>query len=181
VSGPALLETDDLTRAYGSLLAVSRANVATHKGELRSIIGPNGAGKTTFCTLISGEVRPTSGHIRFNGRDIAGLSQHEVCRLGITQSYQLTNIFPRLTVLEKRAGGLPGLCALVQLLVARRSAHRGARPRARHPRDHRAGHLEVALGLSRRLYVMDQGRIQFEGTPETLRADPAIQQRFPGV
>ena len=98
--GPALLETEDLTRAYGSLLAVSRANVAIHKGELRSIIGPNGAGKTTFFKLISGEVRPTSGRIRFNGRDIAGLSQHEVCRLGIAKSYQITNIFPHLTVLE---------------------------------------------------------------------------------
>ena len=100
MSGPALLETEDLTRAYGSLLAVSRVNVAIQKGELRSIIGPNGAGKTTFFKLISGEVRPTSGRIRFNGRDIAGLSQHEVCRLGITKSYQITNIFPHLTVLE---------------------------------------------------------------------------------
>jgi branched-chain amino acid transport system ATP-binding protein len=100
VSAPALLETKDLTRAYGSLLAVNRATVAIHKGELRSIIGPNGAGKTTFFKLISGEVRPSSGRIRFNGRDITGLSQHEVCRLGIAKSYQITNIFPHLTVLE---------------------------------------------------------------------------------
>jgi branched-chain amino acid transport system ATP-binding protein len=100
VSAPALLETKDLTRAYGSLLAVNRATVAIHQGELRSIIGPNGAGKTTFFKLISGEVRPSSGRIRFNGRDITGLSQHEVCRLGIAKSYQITNIFPHLTVLE---------------------------------------------------------------------------------
>jgi branched-chain amino acid transport system ATP-binding protein len=100
VSGPALLETEDLTRAYGSLLAVNRANVAIHAGELRSIIGPNGAGKTTFFKLISGEVTPTSGRIRFKGQDIAGLSQHEVCRLGIAKSYQITNIFPHLSVLE---------------------------------------------------------------------------------
>jgi branched-chain amino acid transport system ATP-binding protein len=100
VSSPPLLETEDLTRAYGSLLAVNRATVAIHRGELRSIIGPNGAGKTTFFKLISGEVPPTSGRIRFNGRDIAGLSQHEVCRLGIAKSYQITNIFPHLTVLE---------------------------------------------------------------------------------
>jgi branched-chain amino acid transport system ATP-binding protein len=100
MAGPPLLETEDLTRAYGSLLAVNRANVAVHRQELRSIIGPNGAGKTTFFRLISGEVRPTSGRIRFNGRDITGLSQHEVCRLGIAKSYQITNIFPHLTVLE---------------------------------------------------------------------------------
>jgi branched-chain amino acid transport system ATP-binding protein len=100
VSGPVLLETEDLTRAYGSLIAVNRASVAIRQGELRSIIGPNGAGKTTFFKLISGEVRPTSGRIRFEGRDIAGLTQHEVCRLGIAKSYQITNIFPHLTVLE---------------------------------------------------------------------------------
>jgi branched-chain amino acid transport system ATP-binding protein len=100
MSGPALLETEDLTRAYGSLLAVNRASVSIHEGELRSIIGPNGAGKTTFFKLISGEVSPTSGRIRFNGRDITGLSQHEVCRLGIAKSYQITNIFPHLSVLE---------------------------------------------------------------------------------
>ena len=100
MAGPPLLETEELTRAYGSLLAVNRANVTVRRQELRSIIGPNGAGKTTFFRLISGEVRPTSGRIRFNGRDITGLSQHEVCRLGIAKSYQITNIFPHLTVLE---------------------------------------------------------------------------------
>jgi branched-chain amino acid transport system ATP-binding protein len=100
MAGPPLLETEELTRAYGSLLAVNRANVTVRCQELRSIIGPNGAGKTTFFRLISGEVRPTSGRIRFNGRDITGLSQHEVCRLGIAKSYQITNIFPHLTVLE---------------------------------------------------------------------------------
>jgi len=100
VPAPVLLETEDLTRTYGSLVAVNRASVAIYKGELRSIIGPNGAGKTTFFKLISGEVRPTAGRIRFNGREIAGLSQHEVCRLGIAKSYQITNIFPHLTVLE---------------------------------------------------------------------------------
>jgi branched-chain amino acid transport system ATP-binding protein len=100
MAAPPLLETEDLTRAYGSLLAVNRASVTVRRQELRSIIGPNGAGKTTFFRLISGEVRPTSGRIRFNGQDITGLSQHDVCRLGIAKSYQITNIFPHLTVLE---------------------------------------------------------------------------------
>jgi branched-chain amino acid transport system ATP-binding protein len=100
VSAPALLETEDLTRAYGSLLAVNRASVTVRRGELRSIIGPNGAGKTTFFRLISGEVRPSAGRIRFDGRDITALPQHDICRLGIAKSYQITNIFPHLSVLE---------------------------------------------------------------------------------
>jgi branched-chain amino acid transport system ATP-binding protein len=100
VPAPVLLETDNLTRAYGSLLAVDRASVTVREGELRSIIGPNGAGKTTFFRLVSGEVTPTSGRIRFRGQDITGLPQYDVARLGIGKSYQITNVFPHLTVLE---------------------------------------------------------------------------------
>ena len=96
----ALLRTEQLTRAFGSLLAVDRVNVSVRRGELRSIIGPNGAGKTTFFRLISGEMRPSSGRIWFDGRDITGLPQHQVARLGVAKSYQITNVFPHLTVLE---------------------------------------------------------------------------------
>jgi branched-chain amino acid transport system ATP-binding protein len=96
----ALLRTERLTRAFGSLIAVDRVEVAIRTGELRSIIGPNGAGKTTLFRLISGEMAPTSGRIFFNGRDITGLPQHAVARLGIAKSYQITNVFPRLSVHE---------------------------------------------------------------------------------
>ena len=95
-----LLETRQLTRAFGSLLAVNRVDFTLEPGELRSIIGPNGAGKTTFFRLIAGELAPTSGRIVFRGRDITGLPQHQVARLGIAKSYQITNVFPRLTVFE---------------------------------------------------------------------------------
>lgn len=95
-----LLRTERLTRSFGSLVAVDGVDVSIRPGELRSIIGPNGAGKTTFFRLISGEMVPTSGRIWFNGRDITGLPQHRVSRLGIAKSYQITNIFPHLTVLE---------------------------------------------------------------------------------
>src|SRR5881397_1173644 len=96
----ALLRTEQLTRAFGSLLAVDRVNVSVRRGELRSIIGPNGAGKTTFFRLISGEMTPSSGRIWFDGRDITGLPQHAVARLGVAKSYQITNVFPHLSVLE---------------------------------------------------------------------------------
>jgi branched-chain amino acid transport system ATP-binding protein len=97
--GP-LLRTERLTRSYGSLLAVDNVSMAVQAGELRSIIGPNGAGKTTFFKLISGEVAPTAGRIWFRDQDITGLPQHAVARLGIAKSYQITNVFPHLTVLE---------------------------------------------------------------------------------
>jgi branched-chain amino acid transport system ATP-binding protein len=95
-----LLRTEKLTRSYGSLLAVDGVDVVVRQGELRSIIGPNGAGKTTFFRLISGEVGPTSGRIWFRGRDVTGLAQHVMARLGIGKSYQITNVFPHLSVLE---------------------------------------------------------------------------------
>jgi branched-chain amino acid transport system ATP-binding protein len=100
MAGPIMLRTDRLTRVFESLVAVNRVDVTVRRGELRSIIGPNGAGKTTFFRLISGEMPPTSGTIWFDGRDITGLPQHRVARLGIAKSYQITNVFPHLTVLE---------------------------------------------------------------------------------
>ncbi len=96
----ALLRTERLTRAFGSLIAVDRVDIEIRRGELRSIIGPNGAGKTTFFRLISGETTPTSGRIFFGGREITGLPQHAVARLGIAKSYQITNVFPHLSVHE---------------------------------------------------------------------------------
>ena len=99
-AGDVLLRTEQLTRSFGSLIAVNRVDVAIKRGELRSIIGPNGAGKTTFFRLVSGEMVPSSGRVWFNGADITGLPQYRVSRLGISKSYQITNIFPHLSVLE---------------------------------------------------------------------------------
>jgi branched-chain amino acid transport system ATP-binding protein len=102
MTGPdgALLRTENLTRSFGSLVAVNAVSLTVRKGELRSIIGPNGAGKTTLFRLVSGEMAPSAGRVLFRETDITGLPQHRVCRLGIAKSYQITNIFPHLSVLE---------------------------------------------------------------------------------
>jgi branched-chain amino acid transport system ATP-binding protein len=100
MSEPVLLRTERLTRAFGSLLAVNRVDFSLRRGELRSIIGPNGAGKTTFFRLISGEMTPTEGRGWFGDREITGLPQHRVARLGVAKSYQITSIFAHLSVLE---------------------------------------------------------------------------------
>src|SRR2546427_7909386 len=108
MSDAVLLRTERLTRAYGSLLAVSDVDVSVRRGELRSIIGPNGAGKTTFFRLIAGETAPTSGRIWFNGADITGMPPYAAARLGIAKSYQITNVFPHLSVLENVRVALQG-------------------------------------------------------------------------
>jgi branched-chain amino acid transport system ATP-binding protein len=95
-----LLRTEKLTRHFGTLLAVNAVNLTVRTGELRAIIGPNGAGKSTFFKLISGELPPSAGRIFLDDRDITGLPQFAVSQLGIAKSFQITTIFPGLTVLE---------------------------------------------------------------------------------
>ena len=95
-----LLETRDLCVSFGEHHVIKDVNLMIPKGKLISIIGPNGAGKTTLFNLLSGELSPTKGEIYFKERDITKLSIPDRTRLGIGRSFQLTNIFPELTVLE---------------------------------------------------------------------------------
>ncbi|HEY4069832.1 MAG TPA: branched-chain amino acid ABC transporter ATP-binding protein/permease [Burkholderiaceae bacterium] len=97
--GP-LLQAKDLTKRYGGLLANQGIDFAVHRGELRGIIGPNGAGKSTFFKMLTCEVPPTSGTIVFEGHDITGKSVIDVCQLGLTKSYQVNQLFNKLTVRE---------------------------------------------------------------------------------
>jgi branched-chain amino acid transport system permease protein len=97
--GP-IVQVKGLTKRYGGLAANSNIDFAVNHGELRGIIGPNGAGKTTFFKMLTCEVPPTSGHILFEGRDITGLTVTDVCQLGLTKSYQINQLFNRLTVRE---------------------------------------------------------------------------------
>ncbi|MBK8026198.1 MAG: ABC transporter ATP-binding protein [Chloroflexi bacterium] len=95
-----LLETQHLRKAFGGLVAVDDVNVAVRQGSMHSIIGPNGAGKTTFFNLLTGNHFPTSGTILFKGADITRLPLHRRAHLGIGRSFQITNIFSNLSVLE---------------------------------------------------------------------------------
>ena len=93
-----ILEAKGLTKRYGGLMANSEINFSVNHGEIRGIIGPNGAGKSTFFKMLTCETAPTSGRIVFEGRDITGMSVTDVCQLGLTKSYQINQLFDRLTV-----------------------------------------------------------------------------------
>jgi branched-chain amino acid transport system ATP-binding protein len=99
-SEPSILETRDLCRYFGGLKAVDGVSMKVQRGHLHAIIGPNGAGKTTFFNLLSSVLKPTGGRIFLRGEDITDLPTHRIARLGMGRSYQITNIFPNLTVLE---------------------------------------------------------------------------------
>ena len=96
----AILETRNLRRTFGALVAVDDMSVSIEEGSLHSIIGPNGAGKTTFFNLVSGTIRPSSGKVFFKGDDITDLPVHRSIHLGIGRSFQITNLFPNLSVFE---------------------------------------------------------------------------------
>jgi branched-chain amino acid transport system ATP-binding protein len=95
-----VLETRRLSKHFGGLIAVNNVDYRVEPGELRSIIGPNGAGKTTFFNMIAGDLPATSGQVVFKGHDITALAPFERSHQGLGRTYQITNIFPQLTVLE---------------------------------------------------------------------------------
>jgi branched-chain amino acid transport system ATP-binding protein len=95
-----LLETRQLTKDFGGVHAVAAVDFRLRRGELRCLIGPNGAGKSTFFKMLSGQLRPTSGAILFQGTDIAGAAQHKIARLGIGIKNQVPSVWDGLSVYE---------------------------------------------------------------------------------
>jgi branched-chain amino acid transport system ATP-binding protein len=95
-----LLQTQNLRKIFGGLVAVDDVSIGIYEHSLHSIIGPNGAGKTTLFNMISGVLPPTRGKVIFKGRDITHLPTYRIAHHGIGRSFQITNIFPSLTVLE---------------------------------------------------------------------------------
>jgi branched-chain amino acid transport system ATP-binding protein len=98
--GVTMLRVESLSKAFDGFSAVSDANLTVKPGEIVAVIGPNGAGKTTLFNLISGIIPPDSGRVFFNGDDITGLPPHKICRKGLSRSFQVVNVFQRLTVFE---------------------------------------------------------------------------------
>jgi branched-chain amino acid transport system ATP-binding protein len=93
-----MLQVDAIHKSFGDFKAVAGANLTVNRGELVALIGPNGAGKTTLFNLITGQLKPDSGKILFNHEDISKLPAYQICRRGISRSFQIANIFPRLSV-----------------------------------------------------------------------------------
>jgi len=95
-----IIETIDLSKHFGALVAVDSVNLKVHKNSLHAIIGPNGAGKTTLFNLLSGNLSPTNGKVIFKGKDITHKPEYQFIHHGIGRSFQITNIFPNLPVFE---------------------------------------------------------------------------------
>lgn len=100
------LQTQGITKEFGKLRAVNDVSLDIRKGDAHAIIGPNGAGKSTYFNLITGYHRSTSGKVLFKGKEITNWPAYHRCKLGITRSFQITSIYPKLTVYESVLMGL---------------------------------------------------------------------------
>ncbi|HLS18282.1 MAG TPA: ABC transporter ATP-binding protein [Paracoccaceae bacterium] len=158
-----LIRTEALSRHFGGVKAVDGVDFKLAAGETRAIIGPNGAGKSTFVGLLCGRVQPSSGRIFWEGRDITTMPAHKRVRLGIGYTFQITSIFPGLTLAENVAlavqrRGVADLDGEVQAVLAQMGLSAQAEATAG---EQSYGHqrlLEIAMGLALRprLLILDE-------------------------
>ncbi len=106
MSAPAAIELEGLSKSFGRVEIIRDVTLAIAKGERHAIIGPNGAGKSTLFNLITGKYHPTDGRVRLNGEAVDQLKPYEINRRGLSRSFQITNIFPRMSVFENIRCGL---------------------------------------------------------------------------
>ena len=170
-----LLRIDNVTKAFGSLVAVRGVSLAVEPGEMRAVIGPNGAGKTTFFNLISGLFPPTAGAIFFDERNVTNLAPHKRVALGMARTFQITEIFPELSVAENVRVGVevaagyrlrPWLRRAENIAVAERVAEiltltnlAGKADRIVGELSHgdqRAAEISMALTLKPRILLLDE-------------------------
>ena len=95
-----MLEVRNVSKSFGGFKAINRADLDVKKGEVVAVIGPNGAGKTTLFNVITGVLKPNEGQVIFKGEEITGLPPYKMCKKGIARSFQIVNVFSRLTVFE---------------------------------------------------------------------------------
>jgi branched-chain amino acid transport system ATP-binding protein len=170
-----LLQVSGASKRFGSLVAIDEVSLTIEPGELRAIIGPNGAGKTTFFNLVSGLFAPTAGSIRFEGHDVTALPPQERVRRGMARTFQITEIFPELSVADNirvaveiaagyrlkpwlgakaRAGVEARVSELLSMggLADKRSVRAGALTHG----DQRAAEIMMSLALRPRLLMLDE-------------------------
>ena len=189
-----LLDVKNVSRHFGSLVAVRDVSMSVEAGELRAVIGPNGAGKTTFFNLISGFLTPTSGRILFENEDITNLLPARRVWRGIARTFQVTEVFPELSVREnlriavEAAAGFrlrPWISRVANAEVSARvtdlSDMGGLSDNENRPvgelshRDQRATEIMMALALKPRLLLLDEPTAGM-GDQETYNITQLIRQ-----
>src|SRR3984957_2190612 len=159
-----MLEVRNVTKRFGNLVAVRDVSMSVKPGELRAIIGPNGAGKTTFFNMISGYFAPTAGSIMFDGKDVTETPAYQRVGLGMGRTFQITEIFPELTVQENLLTAAEVAAGQTLNMLPGRAAaelgHHGAAankaPGELAHGDQRTTEIGMALAQMPRLLLLDE-------------------------
>lgn len=159
-----ILQVVNLSKSFGGLRALDGMTLTLRRGEVRAVIGPNGAGKSTLLNVLSGALRPDNGAILFEGDSIVGLMPHQIARLGLVRTFQISNLFEGLTVREALCGALARgeLRAVNEQIIKEtlarfgltEQAHRQARELSHG--DRRLVELALALAQSPKLCLLDE-------------------------
>lgn len=231
-----ILQAEGVSRSFGGLRAVQGVDFALRAGEIHALIGPNGAGKTTFVSLLSGRLAPDAGTIRLAGEDITPLPAHHRVRRGIAYTFQITSIYPRLTVFDNvalaaqmrrprdladevaadlarvgmahLAGQEAGTLSYGHQRLLELAMGLALRPRvlildeptqglAAGEIDEFVGlvrglvpetsvlmiehNMEVVMSLAHRITVLNFGQVLAQGSPQDIRANPAVQAAYLGT
>ena len=168
-----MLQVEGIRKSFGGFMAVNGAHLDVRQGEIVAVIGPNGAGKTTLFSLVTGILKPDEGRVCFKGEDITGLPAYRTCRKGMTRSFQVVNIFSRLTVFENVQIGIlsqqrrtMNLFTLSRKLAIQETCEILESVGLVHKRDHVCGALShgdqkvleiaIALGGKPELLILDE-------------------------
>ena len=190
MSNETILETEGLTKEFSGFVAVNGVGLRVVRGTIHALIGPNGAGKTTCFNLLTKFLSPSRGRIVFKGRDITALPPAEVARLGLVRSFQISAVFPHLTVLEnvrialqRRRGGSfdfwrsrsvldtfnDRATALIKSVAANRTVLMVE------------DNLSVVANLCHRITVLTRGRVLAEGDYQTVSNNAEVREAYMGV
>jgi len=188
-----MLQVENLRKSFADFKAVDGAHLRVDQGDIVAVIGPNGAGKTTLFNLITGHLKADQGRILFKGEDISHLPAHQVCRKGIARSFQIANIFPRLTVFRNVQVSVLSQKNLSRTLF--RPAHRMVQEETRHilervglsdqqlalagslsHGDKRILEIAIALGNEPELLILDEPTAGM--SPEETAATMDLVQRL---
>jgi branched-chain amino acid transport system ATP-binding protein len=196
VSDDFILETENLTKEFAGFVAVNGVNLRVARGTIHALIGPNGAGKTTCFNLLTKFMSPTRGRIVYKGRDITPLPPADVARLGVGRSFQISAVFPHLTVLENVRVALEIATTLAldpeMLLLDEPMAGMGHEDIDRISALIKAvavkrtvlmveHNLSVVANLSDCITVLTRGRVLAEGRYDSVSSDPRVREAYLGV
>lgn len=161
-----ILETQGLSKSYGGLLANNNIDFTLSRGKITALIGPNGAGKSTFVGMLCGRISASSGRVYFDGKDISNLPAHKRIRLGIAYTFQITSIFPGLSVEKNIELAARRALNSSSKIIDEKITSVLARINLTDRRDQRAGDLsyghqrilEIAMGLAQdpKLFILDE-------------------------